>query len=627
MVIRFIPAFTLFGVEIKRADILSQIVDQIDETKGWEAAELESRDAKVVERDGQKALKIDEKEFGIDMRKVAREAAAARASLEKPKRAAVAPKKTSTEPVQSWSDLLRQQRDAIAQDAIAANVAAQAEAEARAAIAAAEAEAEAELRRVEQEYEAAMMEPRYNAPKLEITGGTLAKSGRGRDLVARRNTRVGLIPAGERVLSSRIALTEIADFEKQNHIEKRGLDVNMVAPSELPFSSMDRFYAKLATPRQTTRIAFLGDSFIEADILTADFRESMHDRYGGCGAGFVPFASVVSKYRKTVKTVNNDWTIHNVLQREKAPKRLADWWFVSGATCTPNCDGAAVKWTTVTNRTGVDKAYTARLFFASEGECLIETRINNEEWKPRQIRGSKWLQQAIFRAEGFDEMAEEREIYSFEVRVVSGFESFIGYGALFESDQQRMGGVVVDNYSIRSNDGQAVLWTNPAINSRFDSFVGGYDLVVLQYGLNIMERGVSDYSEYGEQLKKLVSYAKSCFPNAAIMVLGVSDRSTRKNGRFEPLEEARMLADCQREVARDMGLAYWDIYDAMQQRGGMSQFVSRDWAGKDYTHLNFDGGREVGRALAEAVHVARYRSYPIVTELGKEVEDDANSTK
>ncbi len=617
LVIRFIPAFAILGVEVKRADILSQIVDQVDETKGWEVAELESRDKKVVVKDGQKALKIDDSEFGVDLRKVMREAAAARQAQKKAEEAKKPKPKAKQEAgkiesdvVQSWGDLLRQQR----------------------AIEEVVAKAEVEVEQ-EAEEEVVVEQP---LPKLEIAGGTLAKSGKGKDLVARRTTRAGLLPAGERVLSSRIALTEISDFERLNHIERREINADLVAPSELPFTAMDRVYAKLATPRQTTRIAFLGDSFIEADILTADLRESLQERYGGYGAGFAPFASVVSKYRKTIKTQNNDWTIHNIMQRTKAPKRLANWWFVSGSTCTPNVDGAAVKWTTVSNRGGgVDRAYNARLLFASVGDCVIETKINDEEWRKRSIKGSKWLQQIELRAEPVEvrvsiegedgeeptEVVEmDDAIYSCEVRIVSGYENFIGYGAQFEGRSRGGGGVVVDNFSIRSNDGQAVLWTNPALNSTFDSFMGGYDLVVLQYGLNIMERGVSDYSEYGEQLKKLVNYAKSCFPNATIMVLGVSDRSTRNNGRFEPLEEARLLADCQKAIAKEMGLAYWDIYDAMQKRGGMAQFVSRNWAGKDYTHLNFDGGREVGRALAEAFNVARYRSFPIVVEAGKEAQ-------
>ncbi len=65
----------------------------------------------------------------------------------------------------------------------------------------------------------------------------------------------------------------------------------------------------------------------------------------------------------------------------------------------------------------------------------------------------------------------------------SGTEGFVGYGAVFEAD-----GVVVDNYSVRSNNGQAMFWTNPSVNAQINAHAG-YDLVVLQYGLNIMQTG------------------------------------------------------------------------------------------------------------------------------------------
>ena len=48
--------------------------------------------------------------------------------------------------------------------------------------------------------------------------------------------------------------------------------------------------------------------------------------------------------------------------------------------------------------------------------------------------------------------------------------------------------------------------------------------------------------------------------------------------------------------------AFWSAYDAMQSLGGMAQFVANGWAGKDYTHINFAGGRRVAWALYDAIN-------------------------
>ena len=53
--------------------------------------------------------------------------------------------------------------------------------------------------------------------------------------------------------------------------------------------------------RSLVRIAVFGDSFIEADIFTADLREMLQKRFGGCGVGFVTITSMTSGYRPTVR--------------------------------------------------------------------------------------------------------------------------------------------------------------------------------------------------------------------------------------------------------------------------------------------------------------------------------------
>lgn len=60
------------------------------------------------------------------------------------------------------------------------------------------------------------------------------------------------------------------------------------------------------------RIAVFGDSFIEADIFTADLREMLQKRYGGCGVGFVTITSMTSGFRPTVRHSFGGWSSHAV---------------------------------------------------------------------------------------------------------------------------------------------------------------------------------------------------------------------------------------------------------------------------------------------------------------------------
>lgn len=75
-------------------------------------------------------------------------------------------------------------------------------------------------------------------------------------------------------------------------------------------------------------------------------------------------------------------------------------------------------------------------------------------------------------------------IRSLEVRIANPA-GFIGYGIVFENKN----GVSLDNYSIRGNSGLALFGTNAAVNARIGA-MRGYDLIILQYGLNVMSADV-----------------------------------------------------------------------------------------------------------------------------------------
>ncbi len=352
---------------------------------------------------------------------------------------------------------------------------------------------------------------------------------------------------------------------------------------------LSRFYRKLLAPDSLVRIAVLGDSFIEADIITADLREALQSQYGGCGTGFAPMHSPLTQYRSTIKTTTSGWTSHNVMQHRKTPEPYSSLFPIAGWVSLPAA-GATTTWQCTSARANIDSCHCVRLLFVALNDCSIEVTLNDSQTRTFNIKGGdKTLRQIELR---------QPSISKVKMRVASGASGFVGYGALFEGER----GVVVDNYSVRSNNGQAMFWTSPAINAQIDKRLGGYDMVILQYGLNIMQSGVNKYTAYATQVEKMISYAQKCFPEAAIVVMGVSDRSYKINGIYQPMSEAKSLTEYQRGAARARGVNFWETYAAMQAQGGMSKFVANGWAGKDFTHINLKGGRQIAWALTDAIN-------------------------
>ncbi|MEG1864132.1 MAG: hypothetical protein RR199_02300 [Alistipes sp.] len=359
--------------------------------------------------------------------------------------------------------------------------------------------------------------------------------------------------------------------------------------------SIAAFCDTLLAAQRPVRIAVLGDSFIEGDILTADLREQLQVAYGGGGAGFAPIASPLTAFRRTIKTQANGWTAYGIMQRKAAPISMRENFYVSGWVCSP-VDGASTRWTATDYRRHLDSCTTARIFFISPSNSQISLTLNDTLSHEVSVRGDAAVRQIVVTAP---------HIHSLEFKVRSGQQGFIGYGAVFEAQ-----GVVVDNYSVRSNNGQAMFWTNPSVNAQINALMG-YDLVILQYGLNIMQTGVRNYTSYADQIEKMIAYVRQCFPGAAVMVMGVSDRSVKGEADFQPMDALPSMLAYQRQAAQNAGAAFWNTCEAMRTLGGMERFVADGWAGKDFTHINYAGGRRIASLLFAAIHTDVCQRYTI----------------
>ncbi len=362
-----------------------------------------------------------------------------------------------------------------------------------------------------------------------------------------------------------------------------------------------RFTDKIARG-ESVRVAVLGDSFIEGDIVTSDLRRMMQSGYGygDDGVGFAPMASPLTGFRRTVKTSSSGWTPYNVMQQAKSPESLSDKFMVGGWVCSP-ADRASTRWEVVA-KSGerVTSVPYADIYFLSPKWSQVEVTLNDTLSKRFDIEASPALRRIRVSADA---------ICSISFKTVKPAAGFVGYGVSLYGD-----GVTVDNYSVRSNSGQAIFRMNHLLNAQLNMMTP-YDLVVLQYGLNIMQKGRYNYDSYVRQVEKMVAIIRECFPSAAVMIMGVSDRSVRsERGGFEPMDALPHMDNAQREAARLTSAAYWSTYRAMQMRGGMAEFVANGWAGKDYTHINFAGGARIAASLYDAIRADVHRSHELLPE-------------
>ncbi len=360
-------------------------------------------------------------------------------------------------------------------------------------------------------------------------------------------------------------------------------------------SQLSRVRALLRDSTQFVRMAFMGDSFVEGDIMTADLREELQSAYGGGGVGFVPFSYKQNNIRPTIKIISKGWQCYSILERDKLPESISKAFSYAGWITLPEGDGASTTWRTTKVRDHINEVSDVRILFISTNNSSLRVECNDAPPKRYQIKGSNKLQQITISQSG---------IRSIKLTVDSGADGFIGYGAHFESGAHS-GGVSLDNLPIRSNNGSAMFAASRSINNQISNFSGAYDIIFLQYGLNVIQPTINGYTRYGDLLRQMIRHIKSMYPRAAVVVVGVSDRCRVDGEVIKPMRETAGLERFQREAARCEGVAFWSMRDAMLQHGGMQEFVSKGWASKDYTHVTFSGGSIIASELARALKEAK----------------------
>lgn len=357
----------------------------------------------------------------------------------------------------------------------------------------------------------------------------------------------------------------------------------------LSTTRFERLVEKLASG-EDVRIAFMGDSFVEGDILTSDLRSELQQVFGGRGVDFVPCDIPFATARRSVKRSASGWSSYSVMKPKSAPESLRDLFFISGYISEGKA-GAKVRWQSTDIFPTIDSCSRARILLVSRDTSRVVVTLNDTLSHEVEIAGDERLREIYI----------EARYKSLSMRVAEG--KVVCYGASLEG----AGGVAVDNFSVRSNNGHAIFGTGAQINRQAHDMLS-YDLVVLQYGLNIMMPGQRNFSKYRDQLRDMIAYTERCFPNAAILVLGVSDRwiKDEETGRFKPIGSVDALTRHQRAAADSSRVAFWNTSEAMADLGGMPAFVRNGWAAGDYTHLNYAGGRRIAESLARSIRKAVY---------------------
>ncbi|MFN8263767.1 MAG: GDSL-type esterase/lipase family protein [Chitinophagales bacterium] len=353
-------------------------------------------------------------------------------------------------------------------------------------------------------------------------------------------------------------------------------------------SALNKIFEALYRLKQSNktkvRIGFFGDSFIEGDIFCADFRDTLQTIFGGNGVGYVPITSEVSQFRTTVQHSFYGFNTYSIVKNQSNNIPLG----AAGFCIVPNEQGCYAKYSANMHLPHLDQFHDIKLFYKTSENLNLKCTFNSLKTVDFKMTASPFIQQLIWNRINVSSIKFDFPLTD-KLRL---------YGVSFEDST----GIYVDNFGVRGNSGLGLLNITNAMHHQFDS-LQNYNLIILQYGLNVISADTKDVSWYKNTMVKMITQMKSAYPNASFLLVSVSDRSMNVNGEYRTMQTIPMLVDAQRQIAKESKIAFWDLFSAMGGDGSMVYMVNNDppLANKDYTHLNAKGGKKIADIFAKTI--------------------------
>jgi lysophospholipase L1-like esterase len=120
-------------------------------------------------------------------------------------------------------------------------------------------------------------------------------------------------------------------------------------------------------------------------------------------------------------------------------------------------------------------------------------------------------------------------------------------------------------------------------------------LVILAYGTNEANSHLWTLEQYRLNIAAIIERVRRAVPNAAILMIGPPDC-----GRVPLLHLTDVIA-AQRDIARELKVAFWDWRTHMGGPGSVKLWVTAGYGQSDYIHMTGEGYRMVGEMIVNSL--------------------------
>jgi lysophospholipase L1-like esterase len=352
---------------------------------------------------------------------------------------------------------------------------------------------------------------------------------------------------------------------------------------------LDRFYAALyrieqQKPDAVVRIVHYGDSPTTADMITADVRDLLQQRFGNAGHGFVLIGRPWAWYgHRGVEQWSNGWRMDPATTGD-----LRDGLHGLGGVSFRGAPGATARWR-LSDRT---HSFAEVAYLKQPGGGSFQVEAGGEVLGQVDTASDS-------KAPGFASVVLPPDTRDVLLRVTSGTVRL--HGIQFSRATR---GVVY--HSLGLNGAYTSMLARMFNEAHWAEQLQHYkpDLVVINYGTNesIYPKWVD--SMYAKEMREVIRRLDRALPQVPVLVMAPMDRGQRSaTGDIVTPDVMPRLVKMQASLAREHGLAFFDTFSAMGGSGTMSKWYRRQprLVSADYMHPLPGGARIVGGLLYEAL--------------------------
>lgn len=333
------------------------------------------------------------------------------------------------------------------------------------------------------------------------------------------------------------------------------------------------------TKREVVRIAHFGDSMIEGDLITADFRELLQNRFGGNGVGLLPITTQDVNFRQSTKiSFSSDWKVGTVYSGN--PNRFPIGF--NGETFVPKA-GSWVEYSTPHLYKYLKNFSTVKLLYTNAKPSNVNFVFNGNEKRSEKLIPGKSLNILTI---NLTKPANS-------VRIEFPLED---QAQIFGVSLENGNGIYVDNFAMRGNSGVDLNKFDENLVKEFSGKMN-YKLVIFEFGLNALGAARGDFTNYEKSMINVIENLKKLLPNTSFLMISVQD----KGMKTDPL--VKDLLDAQKNIAKATNIAFWNFFEVMGGENSMSNWVDANppLAAKDYIHFNERGAKKLASLLAESL--------------------------